>query len=175
MSSERPLITDLVQIKRQGDLRIEENQRLRQHMKRHAYVERRLKAIAQDVEADIDCLQCANCCRVATAKLIDRDIERVAKAAGMKVAHFLKECTEESEEEGLILKRNKDGCVFLNGNECLVYEGRPASCQDFPHLVKGPGSLHHRMWAMPDRATYCPITYNTLERWKDELDFQRTV
>jgi hypothetical protein len=29
------------------------------------------------------------------------------------------------------------------------------------------------MWAMPDRATYCPITYNTLEAWKDEVGFQR--
>jgi Fe-S-cluster containining protein len=77
-------------------------------------------------------------------------------------------------DEGRILKRSDEtGCIFLNGNECLVYEGRPASCQDFPHLVRGPGSLMHRMWAMPERATYCPITYNTLEAWKDEVGFQR--
>ncbi|MBM3787309.1 MAG: YkgJ family cysteine cluster protein [Acidobacteria bacterium] len=169
------MVTDLVQIKRLGEQKLEENKKLRQHMKRHNFVERRLKAIADDVEQSIDCLQCANCCRVATAKLIDRDIERVAKAAGMKVAQFLRDCTEESEEEGRILKRTAAGCVFLHGNECLVYEGRPASCQDFPHLVKGPGSMLFRMWVMPERATYCPITYNTLEKWKDELEFQRTV
>ena len=171
----RTLVTDLVQIKRQGEMRREENARLRQHLKRHNFVERKLKAIAQDVESQVDCRQCANCCRVATARLIDRDIERVAKAAGMKVQQFLRDCTEKSEEEGLILKRTEQGCIFLNGNECLVYDGRPASCQDFPHLVRGPGSLLHRMWAMPDRATYCPITYNTLEEWKDEVDFQRSV
>jgi Fe-S-cluster containining protein len=171
----RALVTDLVQIKRLGELQQDENKKLRQHMKRHAFVERRLKAIAQEVESAVDCLSCANCCRVATARLIDRDIERVAKAAGMKVQQFLRDCTEESEEEGLILKRTEKGCVFLNGNECLVYDGRPASCQDFPHLVRGPGSLFHRMWAMPDRATYCPITYNTLEAWKDEIGFQRIV
>jgi uncharacterized protein len=175
MSSDRPLITDLVQIRRLGEQREDENKRLRQHMKRHVFVERKMKAIAQEVEEEIDCLQCANCCRVATAKLIDRDIERVAKAAGMSISRFVTECTEISEEEGRILKRNEKGCVFLHGNECLVYEGRPASCQDFPHLVRGPGSLLNRMWAMPDRAKYCPITYNTLERWKDELEFQRSV
>lgn len=171
----RPIVTDLVQIKRLGEQKLEENKKLRQHMSRHNFVERKLKAIAQNVEKEIDCLECANCCRTATARLIDRDIDKVAKAAGMKRDRFLRECTEISEEEGRILKRTEAGCIFLNGNECLVYEGRPASCEDFPHLVRGPGSLMHRMWAMPERATYCPITYNTLEAWKDELDFQRSV
>lgn len=171
----RPIVTDLVQIKRLGEQKLEENKKLRQHMSRHNFVERKLKAIAQNVEKEIDCLECANCCRTATARLIDRDIDKVAKAAGMKRDRFLRECTEMSEDEGRILKRTEAGCVFLNGNECLVYEGRPASCEDFPHLVRGPGSLMHRMWAMPERATYCPITYNTLEAWKDEMDFQRSV
>lgn len=171
----RPTITDLVQIKRLGEQKLEENKKLRQHMSRHNFVERKLKAIAQDVEARIDCLQCANCCRTATARLADREIDRVAKAAGMKRDRFLRECTEMTADEGRILRRTEAGCVFLNGNECLVYEGRPASCEDFPHLVRGPGSLMHRMWAMPERATYCPITYNTLEEWKDEVGFQRSV
>lgn len=171
----RPLITDLVQIRRAGEQKFEENKKLRQHMSRHNFVERRLKIIAQDVENQIDCRACANCCRTATAKLLDRDIDKVAKAAGMKRDRFLRECTEMSEDEGRILKRTEAGCIFLNGNDCLVYDGRPASCEDFPHLVRGPGSLMHRMWAMPERATYCPITYNTLEAWKEEMDFQPTA
>lgn len=175
MSNPRPLITDLVQIERLGDQRREENKRFRQHLKRHNFVERRMKGIAQEVEGKIDCLQCANCCRVATAKLIDRDIERVARAAGMKPGKFLRDCTVQDPEEGLILKRTETGCVFLHGNECLVYDDRPAACQDFPHTVRGPGSFLNRMWEMPDRATYCPIVYNTLEAWKDDVEFQRSV
>ena len=171
-----PIVTDLVQIKRLGEQKLDENKKLRQHMSRHNYVERKLKVIADKVEQQIDCLECANCCRTATARLVDRDIDKVAKAAGMKRDRFLRDCTVMTEDEGRILKRTDEaGCIFLNGNECLVYEGRPASCQDFPHLIRGPGSLMHRMWAMPERATYCPITYNTLEAWKDELDFQRSV
>jgi hypothetical protein len=27
------------------------------------------------------------------------------------------------------------------------------------------------MWQMVDRATYCPIVYNTLEAWKSETGF----
>lgn len=175
MASDSPLIHDLVQIKRLGEQKKDENKRLRQHLKRHNFVERRLKAIAEDVEARTDCLACANCCRKSTVRLKDRDIERVAKAAGMKTAAFLRDCVVESPEEGLILRRTETGCVFLNGNECLVYDDRPSACQHFPHLTSGPGSLVWRMWEMPDRATYCPIVYNTLEQWKDEVDFQRTT
>ncbi len=54
---------------------------------------------------------------------------------------------------------------------------RPHICQDFPHHVRGDGSLVSRMWEMPDRAVYCPIAFNTfeafLEAFKDEVDFKR--
>jgi Fe-S-cluster containining protein len=61
--------------------------------------------------------------------------------------------------------------VFLDGTACTVYEERPASCRDFPHLVRGAGSLVSRMWEMPDRACYCPIVYNVLEAYKVEAAF----
>ena len=78
-----------------------------------------------------------------------------------------------SEDEGLILKRTANGCVFLDGNLCSVYEARPSTCVDFPHLVRGAGSLVHRMWQMIDRACYCPIVYNALEGFKEEVGFRR--
>ena len=59
------MITDLVQIRRLGESKRDENERLRAHLKRHTYVERKLKKIAEGVEASIDCTTCANCCKVA--------------------------------------------------------------------------------------------------------------
>jgi len=41
--------------------------------------------------------------------------------------------------------------VFLNGNECTVYDARPDSCQKFPHVVRGNGSIASRMWELIDR------------------------
>ena len=49
----------------------------------------------------------------------------------------------------------------------------PNTCEVFPHLVKGNGSLLSRMWHMPDRAVYCPIVFNTLEEWKTETGFKK--
>ncbi|MFN0167889.1 MAG: YkgJ family cysteine cluster protein, partial [Bryobacteraceae bacterium] len=61
------------------------------------------------------------------------------------------------------------GCIFLDGTTCTVYDARPRTCENFPHLTTSEGSLVSRMWEMVDRAVYCPIVYNTLEAWKDEL------
>ncbi|HEX4167301.1 MAG TPA: YkgJ family cysteine cluster protein [Bryobacteraceae bacterium] len=168
-----PITTDLVQIKRFGEKGREENRRFRSWMKSHNFVERRLKAMAQEVEDKIDCTACANCCRVATTPITDRDADRLARYLGMKLAEFLRDYTVESQDEGRILRRTENGCVFLEGNLCSVYEARPATCELFPHLVKGNGSLVSRMWHMPDRAVYCPIVFNTLEEWKHETGFRK--
>jgi hypothetical protein len=167
------VLTDLVQIKRFGEKQRDDNQKFRAWLKRHNFVERRLKAIAQDVEEKIDCTACANCCRVATTQVTERDSEQLAKFLRIKLAVFLRDYTVETEDEGRILKRDENGCVFLSGNLCTVYEARPNTCELFPHLVKGNGSLLSRLWHMPDRAVYCPIVYNTLEEWKVETGFKK--
>ncbi len=168
------MLTDLVQIRMLGEKKRDENERFRRHMKSRDHSDRILRRIAEGIEAQIDCTQCANCCRVATVTLAERDVERLARALRIKPAKFLAEYTEDSEEEGLILRRtDESGCVFLNGNECTVYESRPETCQRFPHLVRGAGSIASRMWQFIDRACYCPIVYNSLEAFKKELKFSK--
>ncbi len=167
------VLTDLVQIARLGEKKLEENERFRKHLKRHNFVERKFRVIAQDVERQIDCTICANCCKVATTTLSERDVERLSKFLRIKPAQFLLDYTDISEDEGVILKRTEeDGCVFLEGTTCTIYEARPDTCQDFPHLLRGHGSLQSRMWEFKDRACYCPIVYNTLEGFKRETNFK---
>ena len=168
------MITDLIQIKLLGEKKRPENERFRKHMESFDHSDRILRRIAEEVEDSIDCLACANCCRVATAKVTERDVEKLSKYLRLKPARFLADFTEQSEEEGVVLKRDrKTGCVFLNGNECTVYDARPDSCQKFPHVVRGNGSIASRMWELIDRASYCPIVYNSLEAFKDEMEFKR--
>jgi Fe-S-cluster containining protein len=168
------MLTDLVQIKLLGEKKRPENERFRKHMKSFDHSDRILRRIGEGIEEQIDCLQCANCCRVATAKVTERDVERLAKYLRVKPARVMADYVVKSEEEGLILQRDKKtGCVFLNGNECTVYDARPESCQKFPHVVRGNGSILSRMWELIDRACYCPIVYNSLEAFKDEMDFKR--
>ena len=168
------MITDLVQIRQLGEKKRPENERFRRHLKSRDHSDRILRRIAEGIEEQIDCTQCANCCRVATVTVSERDFERLARHLRISLSDFRARYTSESEEEGTILKRDDDaGCVFLDGFDCTVYEARPETCQRFPHLVRGNGSIASRMWQFIDRACYCPIVYNGLEAFKDETGFRR--
>ena len=168
------MIADLVQIRTLGEKKRTENSRFRQFLKSRDHSDRILRRIAEDVQEQIDCTQCAECCRVATAKLSERDVERLMRHLRISRDRFLAQYTMQSAEEGLILKRSEEsGCVFLEGYSCTVYEARPETCQRFPHVVRGNGSIASRMWELVDRACYCPIVYNSLEAFKQELGFKR--
>lgn len=167
------MITDLIQIRRLGEKKRPENERFRRHLKTHDFADRRLRRIAEEIEDRIDCTACANCCRVATVTVSERDCEKLAAFLGIGLRRFLQDYTQEDAEEGVILRRTEQGCIFLNGNDCTVYEARPRTCVDFPHMVRGAGSLVSRMWQFIDRACYCPIVYNSLEAFKDETGFRR--
>ncbi len=170
------MVTDLIQIKRLGEKKLQENERFRKHMKTHDFPERRFRHVAEEIEEKTDCRACANCCKVAETDITERDVARLAKSFRVSAKQFVAEYTTMSvQEEELILRRNEHGCIFLDGNDCTVYDVRPDTCRDFPHLVRGAGSLDSRMWQMIDRATYCPIVYNTIEEYKDIVGFKRKV
>jgi uncharacterized protein len=156
-----------------GEKKRQENLRFRTFMKSRDHSDRILRRIAQGVEDEVDCTICANCCRVATATVKERDVEHLARFLRISEARFLAEYTTDSEDEGRILRRtDAEGCVFLSGNECTVYEARPDACQRFPHVVRGNGSIASRMWQFVDRACYCPIVYNSLEAFKEEMGYR---
>lgn len=166
------VITDLVQIRRLGEKKRAENLRFRKYMKTHEWVERQFRHAAERVQDSIDCRACAECCRVTEVPLAERDVEHLAKFLGIKQKDFLDQYTATGEDGELILRRTESGCVFLDGNDCTVYEARPGNCERFPHLLRGAGSLESRMWVMADRATYCPIVYNWIETVKDLTKFK---
>src|SRR5579864_4103476 len=106
------MITDLVQIKTLGEKKREENERFRRHLKSRDHSDRILRRIAEGIEEQIDCTVCANCCRVATVKLSERDVERLARHLRIKPAEFFANYAMESADEGVILRRtDAEGCV----------------------------------------------------------------
>ncbi len=167
------MITDLVQIQRLGEKKQKENEAFRKYLKRHNFPELRFRRVAEDVENQVDCRSCASCCKVAETNITNRDVEHLAKYLRITPKQFIAEYTTASamEEDETILRRRETGCIFLDGNDCTVYDARPHTCRDFPHLMRGAGSFESRMWQMVDRATYCPIVYNSLEEFKKIMSF----
>ncbi len=166
------MVTDLVQIRREGEKLRPENLRFRKWIKSHTFVERQFRRAAEEVQVSIDCRTCAECCRVTEVQIVDRDVEKLARFLGISEQRFLAEYTAAGEDGKPILKRTGRGCVFLDGKECTVYEARPGNCERFPHLLRGSGSLESRMWDLVDRATYCPIVFNWFARVKALTNFK---
>lgn len=168
------MITDLVQIGRLGEKQRDENLRFRRHLKSRDHSDRILRRIAEGIQDQIDCTECANCCRVATTQVSERDIDRLARHFRLKPQQIIDQyCQPNQEEGGFNLHHDKErGCIFLEDRLCTVYEARPDICQRYPHLVRGDGSIASRMWSMVDRASICPIVYNALEAFKVETKFR---
>jgi uncharacterized protein len=168
------VITDLVQIRTLAEKKRDENLRFRRFMKSHDHSDRILRHIAEGIQEQIDCTVCANCCKTSTTEISERDIDRLARHLRISREQFLADYTMPDEEGALSLRFTPEaGCIFLDGNLCSVYEARPDICRRYPHLVRGNGSIASRMWSFVDRAVVCPIVYNALEAFKQELGFRR--
>src|SRR5579871_1117578 len=112
------MLTDLVQIAHLGRKKHNENLRFRAYLKSHRHSDRRLRRFGEEIQAQIDCTQCANCCRVTETEIDERDVQKLAKFIGMTQDEFLRDYTMRAPDGELILKRDKNGCVFLKGNLC---------------------------------------------------------
>jgi len=168
------MVTDLVQIQALGERKLDENLRFRRFMKSRRHSDRILRRTAEGIQNQIDCTQCANCCKTSTTAVEERDIGRLARHLRISREQFLADYTMPDQDGRLSLRFTQEaGCVFLEGNLCSVYEARPDICQRYPHLVRGNGSIASRMWSLVERASVCPIVYNSLEAFKEELRFRR--
>ena len=169
------VVTDLVQIRRRVETDGGENLRFRRFLKTHHFPDRLFRRIAREVEQQIDCMACANCCREPRVNVSCRDIETIARYLDTSPEEVVKEYTNlDPEDRETILRQTKGGCVFLDGNLCMVYEARPRACREFPYLVSDQRSLGGRMSSVCKHASICPIIYNTLEAYKHAIGYHRT-
>ena len=82
--------------------------------------------------AEFDCLNCANCCKTIGPRLIEKDIDRLARHFKMKPAAFIEQYVKTDEDSDFVF--NSHPCPFLiTDNYCMVYESRPKACRDYPH------------------------------------------
>ena len=168
------MVTDLVQIRRLAEMEGEENLRFRRFLKAHHYPQDLFRRIARDVEQQIDCKACANCCREPRVNVSQEDVDTLARYLDMTPEQVLKEYTVvDAEDHSRILGQTSTGCVFLDGNLCMVYEARPRACREFPYLATEQRSLGGRLSSVCKHASLCPIIYNTLEAYKHAVGYRR--
>jgi Fe-S-cluster containining protein len=108
---------------------------------------------------------------------VDRsDIEAIAHHLGYKTEHIAQQYTMADPDTPAkrVLQSLPEGCVFLDGNLCTIYEARPKACREFPHVALGHRSLGGRLSSLCRWASLCPIIYNALESYKHIVGYRRS-
>lgn len=81
---------------------------------------------------EIDCLECANCCKTTSPIFTEKDIQRIAKHLKVKEHKFIDQYLERDKDDFMVLKSAP--CAFLDtDNTCFIYDVRPKACRDYPH------------------------------------------
>lgn len=114
----------------------------------------------------IDCLQCARCCKQYSPRFKMPDIKRISKSVGLSESAFITKYLRYDEEGDYVAVSTP--CPFLGAdNRCSVYDDRPSDCKRFPYtdedvLLKRP-SLTQK------NSTFCPIVVSVLEGLLEKL------
>jgi Fe-S-cluster containining protein len=123
-----------------------------------------VNTIHDEVFEQINCLQCANCCRTTGPLLLQKDVERLAATLKMRPANFTEQYLQIDEDSDYVFKSMP--CPFLNNdNYCSVYDNRPNACRNYPHTQQ-------RNFSTKLKITYhntliCPAVADVVERLKD--------
>ena len=116
-----------------------------------------------DVFQQLDCLQCANCCKTTSPIFYQNDIERAAKALRMKPGEFVTKYLRIDEDNDYVLRSAP--CPFLDGeNYCSIYDDRPKACREYPHTDRK--KVVQIMELTHKNTMVCPAVLEIVERLK---------
>ena len=128
--------------------------------RRKGYVDNLMHQLHEEVFNEINCLQCANCCKTTGPLLKQKDIDRIARHLNMSGFEFVDKYLRVDEDNDYVFKQMP--CPFLGeDNYCSIYEFRPKACRDYPHTnrVNQIGILK----LTEKNALICPAVHEILE------------
>lgn len=115
---------------------------------------------------EIDCLDCANCCRSLGPRITGKDIERLSAHLRIKESHLTQTYLKVDEDGDFVFKEMP--CPFLEpDNRCRVYAHRPKACREYPHTDRK--KFHQILDLTLKNAYVCPavnLVLRDLRVWK---------
>ncbi len=164
------LETDLNKIKKLSEKNDKENWNFRSFLKGYDATIEEMDSIVhelyQRISSEIDCTDCANCCKKVQPVLDQKDIKKCCEGIGISVSQFKKKYLKPDKKQGKLVFKEKP-CPFLKNNLCSIYSHRPKDCKSYPHLHKK--EFVFRLWGVVENCSICPIVFNVYEQLKDKL------
>jgi len=117
--------------------------------------------------SEVNCMECANCCKTMTPTFTKADVTRIAQHLDMKPQEFKKRWLKKEEDSGDWVNTTQP-CQFLADNKCSIYEVRPADCAEFPHHNKQPFDLYNETFK--NNLVHCPATLILVDKLKKEIE-----
>jgi len=97
--------------------------------------------------------------------LLNKDIERLAKALKVRPSIFAEQYLEIDEDNDYVFKQMP--CVFLgNDKYCSVYNDRPNACREFPHTQQR--NVLQKLKITFLNTTICPAVAIVVDGLKDK-------
>jgi Fe-S-cluster containining protein len=151
----------------------DENLAFRRYLAAHHQPIEPFQILAGAIQQQTDCTACANCCRFTLVDVSEAEIETIARHLDISAADVTRRFTAPDPDvpRRRILINRHNACTFLDGNLCMIYEARPKACRDFPHVASPNHSLGSRLASICRSASFCPILFNALERYKELLGY----
>lgn len=122
---------------------------------------KQLPDLHDEAFSNINCLDCANCCKNYSPRFKGPDIKRISKHMGMKEGDFKNEYLVVDEDGDYVVKSKP--CPFLGAdNFCSIYEVRPSDCSRFPYTDED--IIIKKQAITLKNASFCPAVYFVLEK-----------
>ncbi len=156
---------DIAQFRKQAKDRKKANKQFIQKLKSQhpRELDEQFHALHEAVFQEIDCLECANCCKTTSPVFLDKDIERLAKHFRIRPSEFIEKYLHLDDENDYVL--NEAPCPFLGqDNYCSVYENRPRACREYPHTDRR--KMHQLLDLTFKNTLVCPAVLEIVNRLK---------
>lgn len=122
--------------------------------------------IAERITTQVDCTKCGNCCRQLNPPVREDEILQLAEKKGCSSREFATQFLHQNPKQDYFFLKQKP-CIFLAETRCTIYESRPDSCADYPHL-QSPGQKF-RFGRTIEQAGTCSIVFHVLEEIYEKL------
>ena len=113
--------------------------------------------------SEVDCLDCANCCKTMTPTFKKAEIKAIAERVKMTEKKYFDKYLKVDDDNGDIVNQNTPCQHLGKDNKCKVYDIRPNDCRTFPHHIRKDFFYQIEEKTYLNNLPRCPATLKFIE------------